>query len=58
MRVSEMKKLLIVIDVQNDFITGALGTEQARKILPLVNTKIAQYRQSGDKIIFTRIIQQ
>lgn len=28
------KKVLIVIDVQNDFITGCLGNEMARKALP------------------------
>lgn len=29
-----MKKLLLVIDMQNDFIDGALGTKEAEKILP------------------------
>ena len=29
-----MKNLLIVVDMQNDFITGALGTGEARAILP------------------------
>lgn len=28
------KKKLIIIDVQNDFITGSLGTEEARRMLP------------------------
>ena len=27
------KKLLAVIDMQNDFIDGALGTEEAQKIV-------------------------
>ena len=49
-----MQKLLIVVDMQNDFITGALGSEQAEKILPAVRAKIEQYRQSDGKIIFTR----
>ncbi|MCL1794042.1 MAG: cysteine hydrolase [Oscillospiraceae bacterium] len=49
-----MKKLLIVIDMQNDFITGSLGSPQARQILPDVKAKIENYRQNGGKIIFTR----
>ena len=49
-----MAKLLIVIDMQNDFITGTLGSPQAQQILPNVTAKIAEYRQNGGKIIFTR----
>ena len=49
-----MEKLLIVIDMQNDFITGALGTLEAQQILPNVKSKIEGYRQAGGKIIFTR----
>ena len=49
-----MKKLLIVVDMQNDFITGTLGTPQAEGILPNVAAKINCYRQSGHKVLFTR----
>ena len=49
-----MKKLLIVIDMQNDFITGSLGSPGAQSILPHVKAKIAQYKSSGGSIIFTR----
>ena len=31
-----MKKTLIVIDMQNDFVTGVLGTPEAAAILPKV----------------------
>ncbi len=47
-------KALIVVDMQNDFIDGALGTEEAVKILPTVAAKISQYREKGDTVIFTR----
>ncbi|MCL2509867.1 MAG: cysteine hydrolase, partial [Methanomassiliicoccaceae archaeon] len=47
-------KLLIVVDMQNDFITGALGTPQAQSILPDVKAKIEKYKRNGDKVIFTR----
>ncbi len=49
-----MKKTLIVVDMQNDFIDMALGTEEAVKIVPNVKEKIAQYVKNGDEIIFTR----
>lgn len=43
--------VLIVIDMQNDFIDGALGTPEAQKILPRVMEKV---RGFDGKIIFTR----
>lgn len=49
-----MKKTLIVVDMQNDFIDMALGTKEAVAIVPKVREKIAQYRKNGDEIIFTR----
>lgn len=39
-----MKKTLIVIDMQNDFIDGSLGTDEAVKIMPNVRKKIEEYR--------------
>lgn len=47
-------KTLIVIDMQNDFIDGSLGTKEAVAIVPNVRKKIAEYRARGDEIIFTR----
>ena len=38
-----MKKTLIVIDMQNDFIDGSLGTDEAVKIVPNVRKKIEEY---------------
>lgn len=49
-----MKKMLIVIDMQNDFIDGALGTKEAQAIVPNVKKKIEEYKARGDEIIFTR----
>jgi nicotinamidase-related amidase len=49
-----MKKLLIVVDMQNDFITGSLGSTQAQLILPFVKAKIEEYINSGSSVIFTR----
>lgn len=49
-----MKKTLIVVDMQNDFIDMALGTPEAVAIVPAVKAKIDQYREQGYEIIFTR----
>ncbi len=47
-------KILIVVDMQNDFIDGALGTKEAEKIVANVQEKIDTYRNNGDIVIFTR----
>lgn len=47
-------KVLCVIDMQNDFIDGALGTKEAEAIVENVKSKIELYRQNGDTVIFTR----
>ena len=49
-----MKKTLIVVDMQNDFIDGALGTKEAEAIVENVKSKIKEYEDRGDEIIFTR----
>ena len=49
-----MTKLLIVVDMQNDFITGSLGSPQAEQIVPNVAAKIDAYRKNGDPVVFTR----
>lgn len=49
-----MKKTLIVVDMQKDFIDGALGTKEAEAIVENVKKKIMQYKEAGDEIIFTR----
>ena len=38
-----MKKILIVIDMQNDFIDAALGTKEAAAIVDSVKEKIRSY---------------
>ena len=49
-----MKKTLIVVDMQNDFIDMALGTPEAVAIVPKVKEKIKSYIAKGDEVIFTR----
>ena len=47
-------KTLIVIDMQNDFVTGVLGSKEAVAVLPNVKRKIDAYLAAGDEVIFTR----
>ena len=51
---NELMRTLIVVDMQNDFITGPLGTDEARSIVPKVKKKIGEYLERGDEIIFTQ----
>ncbi len=46
-----MQDILIVVDMQNDFIDGALGTKEAAAIVPKVEEKV---RSFPGRVIFTR----
>lgn len=48
-----MKRCLIIVDYQNDFVSGSLGFEKARELDGRICDKIRKYRASGDTIIFT-----
>ena len=48
------KKLLVVVDMQRDFVDGALGTREAQAILPRVRERIASARENGFTVAFTR----
>lgn len=48
-----MKRLLIVVDYQNDFVDGALGFEGAELLDERIASKIDEYREAGDTICFT-----
>ena len=49
--VTNMQNILIVVDMQNDFIDGTLGTKEAVAIVPKVEEKI---RNFDGKVFFTR----
>lgn len=48
-----MKKLLIVVDYQKDFVNGSLGFAKAKSIEDNIVNKINTYRNNGDEIVFT-----
>lgn len=47
------KKVLIVVDMQNDFIDGALGTKEAEAIVPAAAARIRKAREDGYTVIAT-----
>jgi nicotinamidase-related amidase len=47
-------KVLVVVDMQNDFIDGSLGTMEAQAIVPNVKKKIDEAVANNDLIIYTR----
>lgn len=49
-----MKKCLVVIDMQNDFIDGSLGSNDAIKIVPHVKERIEKAIASGEDVFFTK----
>ena len=49
-----MKELLVVIDMQNDFVTGSLGTKEACAITEKVRQKIVSWTAEGGEVVFTR----
>ena len=48
-----MSKLVVVIDMQNDFIDGALGSEAAQSIVPKAVAAIEHYSNSDNSFCVT-----
>lgn len=46
-------KVLVVVDMQNDFITGSLGTKEAQRIVSAVTERIRSAAAEGWEIVFT-----
>lgn len=46
--------VLAVVDMQNDFVSGALGTAEAAEIVPGVAGRIVDGINRGERVIFTR----
>ena len=47
------KKILVAVDLQNDFIDGALGTKEAEAIVPAAAARIREWREAGADIFAT-----
>ena len=48
-----MRKLLIVVDYQVDFVSGTLGFSKALELEEKIVDKILEYENNGDEVIFT-----
>lgn len=46
-------KILIVIDMQNDFISGALGNPETLAVLPNVCERVKEALKDGTKLLYT-----
>lgn len=49
-----MAKYFIVIDMQNDFVTGSLANPTAAATIPFIKKQIQHYKDKGYQVIFTR----
>ena len=47
-------RVLVVVDVQNDFVTGALGSMAAQSIIPHMRERIKEYADGDTLILFTK----
>lgn len=47
-----MSKLLIVVDAQNDFISGVLGSKEAQAAIPYIAAKLKEY--TDEAVVFTQ----
>lgn len=48
-----MKKLLVVVDYQKDFVDGALGFAGADRLDAVIAAKVRAYRAAGDDVVVT-----
>ena len=48
------RRLVAVIDMQNDFIDGALGTREAQGIVENVRERILAAHAAGEELVYTR----
>lgn len=48
-------KILVVVDMQKDFVDGALGSSEAQAIVPNVAAKVKEYAEmEGSLVVYTR----
>ena len=49
-----MKKLLVIVDMQNDFVDGALGADGGRDAVKNACSLIAREREQGTQVVYTK----
>lgn len=50
------KKILVIVDMQNDFIDGVLGNNETKLVVPRLIKKLKKYGKNYDSIYLTRDI--
>lgn len=50
----DKNKFLIVVDMQNDFVTGSLANKAAADTIPFIKDQIERAREKGIRVIYTR----
>lgn len=48
-----MKRVLVVVDYQNDFVNGSLGFDRAVELESRIAEKIEKYKSNGHEVVFT-----
>jgi len=48
-----MMDILVVVDMQRDFVSGCLGSKEAQAIVPAVCARIRRAKEEGTQIVFT-----
>lgn len=48
-----MKRLLVIVDYQRDFVAGSLGFPRAGELEEHIVKKIREYTERGDDVVFT-----
>lgn len=47
-------KIVVIVDTQNDFITGSLGTKEAQEMIPVMVDKLRLYDNGDTLVLFTK----
>lgn len=53
-----MKRLLVVVDYQNDFVVGPLGFPKATSLLKRIEEPVKEFASAGDDVVFTRDVHE
>lgn len=47
-------KIVVVVDMQNDFVTGPLGSPEAQAIVPVMVDRLKEYDDGNTLVLFTK----
>ena len=47
-------RIVVIVDTQNDFITGSLGTKEAQDMIPRMVDKLHEYENGDTLVLFTK----